>query len=239
MFAVEHPTMNRLFSVPRMALILALGIGSAASAFAQQGMVNARVLSSTPVWQAVPVPGCAPGATPPTTGVGVVIGSVIGGLIGSQLGSGNGHTAGAVAGALGGAALGNLAEAQQRRDSMCAPRVENRLAGFDVVYEWNGQPHQIRTATAPGAWIQVPVNQASIPSQAPMPAYGAVTPMPPPPLGYAPAPMYTPGSSPNDVPAPGYVEQVPPAGPQASPPPDDYMPPPNAQPGDYAPAPDS
>lgn len=138
--------------------LLALAAASAASA---QAMVTARVLSSTPAWEPVPVSSCAPGqygGRP--SGAGSAVGAVLGGLIGSQFGGGGGgHAAGAVLGALGGAMLGNTAEAQQRGyygGGGCATRYENRVNGYDVSYEWNGQRYQVRMPQDPGAWVQVP-----------------------------------------------------------------------------------
>ena len=88
--------MNRSSAVTRAALALSMGLLAAGAASAQT-MVNARVLSSTPVWEQVPVSDCRgayPGAVRPS-GPGTAVGAVVGGLIGSQLGRGSGHIAGA------------------------------------------------------------------------------------------------------------------------------------------------
>lgn len=173
-----------------------LGLGLAvlaAGGAAAQGVVNARVLSSTPVWEPVPVSDCAPGSYGGrTSGGGAGVGAVMGGLIGSQMGKGSGHIAGAILGALGGAMLGNAAEASQGGyyggyPGQCGTRYENRVTGYDVTYEMGGRQYQTRTAQAPGAWIQVPgdpyYNQGG---------YGAVQsyPVNPPPVAGYPLPAY-------------------------------------------------
>ena len=60
--------MNRSSAVTRAALALSMGLLAAGAASAQT-MVNARVLSSTPVWEQVPVSDCRgayPGAVRPS-----------------------------------------------------------------------------------------------------------------------------------------------------------------------------
>ena len=167
-------------------LAAAAAVAAAPAALAQTPMVNARVLSATPVTQQVPVRACAPGGYGGTSGAGAAIGAVTGGLIGSQFGRGNGHAVGAIVGALGGAMLGNTAEAQQRGyyGGGCTTQYQNRIVGYDVAYELDGQQYQTRTVNPPGRWIQVPA-----------PAYGYA------PQGYE-QPAY---------PDAGYAEQVPPA----------------------------
>ncbi len=149
--------MNRSSAVTRAALALSMGLLAAGAASAQT-MVNARVLSSTPVWEQVPVSDCRgayPGAVRPS-GPGTAVGAVVGGLIGSQLGRGSGHIAGAILGTVGGALLGNAAEAQAGYPGACGTRYENRMTGYDVSYEVAGRPYRTRMAQDPGAWVQVP-----------------------------------------------------------------------------------
>ena len=67
--------MNRSSAVTRAALALSMGLLAAGAASAQT-MVNARVLSSTPVWEQVPVSDCRgayPGAVRPS-GPGTAVG---------------------------------------------------------------------------------------------------------------------------------------------------------------------
>ena len=219
-------------ALTRTTLGLALAVLAAGGA-AAQGVVNARVLSSTPVWEPVPVSDCAPGSYGGrTSGGGAGVGAVMGGLIGSQMGKGSGHIAGAILGALGGAMLGNAAEASQGGyyggyPGQCGTRYENRVTGYDVTYEMGGRQYQTRTAQAPGAWIQVPGD----------PYYGQggyggaqTYPVNPPPMAGYPLPAYPaagegsgvvtappvyggyPGQYPNaypGYPAPGYAQTYP------------------------------
>jgi hypothetical protein len=173
-------------------------------------MVNARVLSAQPIVQPVPMSGCQP-----PSGAGAGIGAVTGGLIGSQVGRGNGHIAGAILGAVGGAFLGNAAEASQ--PGRCGTRYDQRVTGYDVIYEYGGRQYRTRTAQAPGQWLQVPSPDAyPSPDQ---PAYGdagdaqgyPVQPPPPPQAAAYPAPSY-PYPAGGDAPeAPGVVTAPPPA----------------------------
>lgn len=140
----------------RRALLGALALGAAAAAQAQP-MVNARVVSATPVYQAVPVAGghCRPDLR--RSGIGTATGAVLGGLIGSQIGDGNGQVVGAVAGAIGGAVLGNMVDQRHGYPgSTCHTHHENRVHGYNVVYEVEGRRYQTHTTHAPGPWLQVP-----------------------------------------------------------------------------------
>lgn len=139
---------------------IALGMGllvlSAAGASAQT-LVNARVLSATPIYESVPVTRCTPTYGNAPSGAGAAVGALMGGLVGSQIGSGSGAIAGTILGTVGGAFLGNAAEAQQRAYDGCGTAYEQRLSGYDVTYELAGQTYRTRTAQEPGAWLQVPV----------------------------------------------------------------------------------
>ena len=193
--------MNTSSAVTRSTLALALGCLVAGTATAQP-MVNARVLSSTPVWEQVPVSDCGAGAygIPQTSGGGAGIGAVMGGLIGSQMGRGSGHIAGAILGAVGGAMLGNVAEASQRGyhgsyPGGCATRYENRMSGYDVSYEVGGRAYRTRMAQDPGPWLQVPaVGMPGDPYYGQTPYGGAPGvqsyPVNPPPVAAYPLPAY-------------------------------------------------
>ncbi|MGB3069403.1 MAG: glycine zipper 2TM domain-containing protein [Ottowia sp.] len=209
------------------------GLALGASLAGAQQMVTARVLSSTPAWEAVPVQGCAPGGYAATSGLGAMVGAVIGGVVGNAFGHGDGRALATAAGVLGGAALGNTAEAQQRYAGGCATRYENRVTGYDVSYEIGGRRYQSRMANDPGAWVQVPAPAGNVyggyePSEvqsypvAPQPVAGAY----PLPGGY-PAPYPEAGNLP-----PGAVVTAP-----AYPPPAYQQPYPVAPQVVYAPAP--
>ena len=181
-FSHTFPASRHLLAA---AALMALGVPALAQT-AQTPMLVANVISATPAVQPVPVQVCGQGGGS-NSGVGAAVGAITGGLIGSQFGRGNGHTAGAVLGAIGGAFVGDAAESQQRAANGCSVQYQNRVIGYDVVYELDGQRYQMRTATLPGQTIQVPA-----------PGYGYVTPPPPtyaqqvPPQGdpqaYAPPP---------------------------------------------------
>lgn len=131
-------------------------------------VVQARVISATPVVQpvAVPLGHCRTDSRP--SGIGTVVGALLGGLVGSQLGSGNGHIAGAVAGTIGGAVLGNMADQQNGYPGGgCSYQTEQQVSGYDVVYEYGGRQYQTRTAQPPGPWLQVPA-----PAEAAYGSYG-------------------------------------------------------------------
>lgn len=175
-------------------LVAAAALG--ASAASAQQMVNARVLSATPVAESVPVQGCAPGAYGPPSGAGAGVGAVVGGLIGSQMGKGNGHIAGTILGVLGGALLGNTAEAHNRASGYgnCATRYENRVVGYDVTYEYAGRQYSTRMAQPPGSWLQIPAPGADPYYGQGNPGYGdtgaQTYPVNPPPVAAYPLPGY-------------------------------------------------
>ncbi len=149
--------MSGLALTCRSLAAVALTVG--ATAVGAQQMVAARVLSSAPVWEAVPVQDCAPGGYAANSGMGAMVGAVIGGVVGNAFGHGGGRALATAVGVLGGAALGNTAEAQQRYAGGCATRYENRVAGYDVAYEMGGRHYQTRMAGDPGAWVQVPASE--------------------------------------------------------------------------------
>ena len=78
-------------ALTRTTLGLALAVLAAGGA-AAQGVVNARVLSSTPVREPVPVSDCAPGSYGGrTSGGGAGVGAVMGGLLGGPAGGAEQH----------------------------------------------------------------------------------------------------------------------------------------------------
>ena len=194
--------MSQVTAVTTRSLVVAALALLAAGAANAQPMVTARVLSSQPIWEQVPVSDCYPGAYGgQPSGAGAGVGAVMGGLIGSQMGKGSGHIAGAILGALGGAMLGNAAEASQRGyfggyPGGCGTRYENRLTGYDVSYEVGGRAYRTRTAQDPGPWLQVPAS--GLPgdpyygqgSHDGMPGVQSYPVLPPPVVGGYPLPSY-------------------------------------------------
>ena len=216
------------------------GLALGATAVGAQQMITARVLSSAPVWEAIPVQRCASGGYAGTSGVGALVGAVIGGVVGNAFGHGDGRALATAAGVLGGAALGNTAEGQQRYSGGCATGYENRVTGYDVSYEIGDRIYQTRMAGDPGGWVQVPAPVDAVyggyaPSDvqtypvAPLPQAGGY-PLP----GSYPTPYPGAGRLPPGavVTAPAYPQPYP----QYSPPPVIYAPPPVVQPV-YVPAP--
>ena len=210
----------------------------AVSAFALAGAATtahaaeyANVVSATPVTSsfAVPRQQCAEGqrvvpAQP--SGGGALVGAIIGGVVGNQFGHGAGRAAATGLGAVAGAALGNHAELSNSpgqvvpvRDCRTVSSYENRVIGYDVVYEYHGQRYTTRTASDPGPRIAIDVRpnhgeQRHYDDGAARGGYGAVPP------AYGEQPAY---------------EQAPPRSGYPVPPPSGYPAPPAS--GYYGPAP--
>jgi uncharacterized protein YcfJ len=170
------------------------------------GLVQAQevgqVLSRTAVYQQVVVPrqSCVQTATPnaPTSGGGAMVGAIAGGVIGTALGDGRGL--GTVVGAIGGAMLGDKAEsnANSQPVTTCTTQavMENRLVGYNVVYEYAGKTYNVQLPQDPGPTIAIQVTPVGMLPAAPAPAPQSttvVTPQvvyTPPPVVYAPPPVY-------------------------------------------------
>ena len=161
-----------------------------ASVAPQQEM--GRVLSATPVTQQVAIPQQVCGNQPvygqrPTTGAGAVLGAVAGGAAGNAIGGGAGRAAATALGVIGGALLGNQIESgppgyQNVPRCVTQMRYENRVTGYNVVYEYAGRKYTTRTATDPGHFI--PLSVQPMVQDAPPPGYddsGYAQPAPPPP----------------------------------------------------------
>lgn len=156
--------------------------GTAASATTAYG----RVVSSTAVMAQVAVaqPECfdQPVVQQRTTGGGALLGALIGGVVGNSIGHGAGRAAATGIGVVTGAAIGDRAEAVNTppvqttvRNCRTVTRYENRVAGYDVVYDYAGQRYTTRTAADPGARIALDVSvapQDGTPMAPAAPAYG-------------------------------------------------------------------
>jgi len=164
-----------------------------------------QVLSRTAVYQQVAMPrqSCAQTVTPnaPTSGAGAVSGAVTGAVLGTIIGEGRG--AGALLGAVGGAIVGDRVEsnANSQPVTTCTTQtvMENRLVGYNVVYEYAGKTYNVQLPQDPGPTIALHIAPAGMPATVQQP--GAVVPgavvvnQPPvvytqPPVVYAPAPYY-------------------------------------------------
>jgi uncharacterized protein YcfJ len=192
---------------------------AAAALFGGAGLANAaeyaNVISATPVTGSVPVPRQACADTQQVvqqqpSGAGALVGAIVGGVIGNQFGHGVGRAAATGLGVVAGSAIGNQAEANANppttvpvRNCGTVTQYENRVIGYDVVYEYNGQRYTTRTANDPGPTLAIDVRPSGGAAQASAdaapaytdPAYAAAPPV----AYYGPAPAYYYG------PAPYYV----------------------------------
>lgn len=107
-----------------------------------------------------------------------VVGGIIGGLIGNQFGHGRGRDAATIAGVALGA---SIARDEQRRhgryyrdervvygsQQRCTVRTDyrsdERLSGYDVTYDYQGQIGRVRTDFDPGETIRVRVSVDALP----------------------------------------------------------------------------
>lgn len=144
----------------------------------------ATVVSSTPVTASVPISRqvCNDGQqlvqTRPS-GAGALIGAIAGGVIGHGVGAGFGRAAATGVGAVAGAVVGDQIEANTTpatavpvRRCQTATAYENRVVGYDVMYDYAGQRYSARTARDPGRQMAVNVQPADSGSAGlPAPAY--------------------------------------------------------------------
>jgi uncharacterized protein YcfJ len=187
-------------------------LGATASASAAQ---YARVVSATPVTDSVAAPrqDCYQGeqvvqAQP--SGAGALIGAIAGGVVGNQFGHGFGRAAATGLGAVAGSAIGNNVEAGANAPTTVPVQrcrtvtgYENRVVGYDVVYEYNGQRYTTRLPNDPGQRLAIdvrPVADAPLDRVAPQAGYAPV-----PPAYAETAPSYAYG----DAPAPSYYAPAP------------------------------
>jgi uncharacterized protein YcfJ len=143
----------------------AIALICATAAWAQAQEVG-QVISRTAVYQQVAVPRqtCttpSPTTPAPTSGGGAIIGAIAGGLIGSQLGGSNSQGIATMAGVVGGAVLGNQVEGQNASTptTTCTTQTvyENRLIGYNVVYEYAGKQYNVQLPQDPGLTIPLQV----------------------------------------------------------------------------------
>lgn len=108
--------------------------------------------------------------------VGSVLGAVAGGLLGNQVGGGHGKKLATVAGAVGGGYAGNkVQEHMQAGDTYTTTQtrcstvndVSDKLVGYNVKYQLNGQVGQVRMDHNPGAQIPLTKDGQLVLTQAP------------------------------------------------------------------------
>ena len=147
-------------------------LGSALSPLAARATEYAEVVSATPVTVAVVTPRqvCRNEAQivqPGPSGAGAVIGAIAGALIGHNVGAGFGRAAATGLGVVAGATIGDQIEASNTsaaevavRRCQTVNRVESRVVGYDVMYDFGGQRFSTRMARDPGARMAVEVRPA-------------------------------------------------------------------------------
>jgi hypothetical protein len=152
-----------------------------------QSQEIARVVSSTPITQQVTVPRQICSDTQvlvqqPRSGAGAAVGAITGGILGSQMGDGSGRAVATVIGIIGGAVLGDQLAGEPapavRTATSCTQQVtyENRVVGYDVVYEYAGRQYTTQMNSDPGTQLTIQIT----PTNADMQVY--TTPAPPPPV---------------------------------------------------------
>ncbi|MBT3460721.1 MAG: glycine zipper 2TM domain-containing protein [Gammaproteobacteria bacterium] len=106
-------------------------------------------------------------------GVGLVVGGVVGGAIGHAVGhKKRNKQVGAILGSVLGATVGN-AMAKNRHvppryqdrevcETHHTARIEERLLGYDVSYEYNGQVYNVRMGSDPGAQVRLRVSHRPV-----------------------------------------------------------------------------
>jgi uncharacterized protein YcfJ len=181
------------------------GLGLATACSAALATEYGTVVSSTAVTAQVAVPQqqCTEQQAlvqPRTSGGGALLGALVGGVVGHHIGDGFGRAAATGLGAVAGSVIGDRAEAANNppaavpvRHCQTLTSYENRVIGYDVTYEYNGQRYLTRVAQDPGPRIALNVTVA--------PSAGTAATAPPAPMPVttvAPPVIYTP------VPAYGY-----------------------------------
>ena len=152
-----------------------------------QSQEIARVVSSTPITQQVTVPRQICSDTQvlfqqPRSGAGAAVGAITGGILGSQMGDGSGRTVATVIGIIGGAVLGDQLSGEPApavsTATSCTQQVtyENRVVGYDVVYEYAGRQYTTQMNSDPGTQLPIQITPTNVDMQV------YTTPAPPPPV---------------------------------------------------------
>lgn len=165
-----------------------------------------QVISRTAIYQQVAVPRQICTQTPvavqsTSSGAGALMGAIAGAAVGNQIGSGSGRALATMAGVMGGAIMGDRIEnsgSQIQNQTTCTTHTayENRLSGYNVVYEYAGKQYSVQLPQDPGPTIQLQVTPMSMPqSAAPANTWVITTTVPPLVITesrvvYVPAPVY-------------------------------------------------
>lgn len=150
----------------KQSLLLLAALAASASGMAQD---VGRVISSTPVLEQVAVPRqvCSVqqvAVQQPKSGAGAVIGAIAGGAVGNAIGQGGGRAVATMVGLMGGAILGDRIEGtsapQLQNVQRCTTQTtyENRVAAYNVVYDYAGKRYQVQMPHDPGRTIPLNVS---------------------------------------------------------------------------------
>ena len=137
---------------------------------------QAKVISATPVYQMVNMTQQVCTNTPiavnqPKSGAGALMGAIAGGAIGNSMGHGSGNAAATAIGVMGGAILGDHIEGQPsviQNVQTCNPITsqQNKLAYYDIKYEFGGKQYSVQMPQDPGPSIQLSVSPVGAQGQA-------------------------------------------------------------------------
>lgn len=127
-----------------------------------------QVLSRSPVYQQVLVPRQTCTQVPvaqnaPNSGAGALMGAIAGGAMGHAIGEGSGRALATVIGIVGGAMAGDRIEGPSatwsQNQTHCSTQnvYENRLVGYNVVYEYAGKQYTVQLPQDPGTTIPLQV----------------------------------------------------------------------------------
>ena len=174
-----------------------------ATASLAQAQEVGQVISREAVYQQIAVPRQTCSQMPvavqnPTSGGGALMGAIAGGAVGSQIGGGSGQALATMIGVVGGSIMGDRIEnpgTQVQNQTTCTTQniMENRLVGYNVVYEYAGKQHSVQLPQDPGPTIQLQVTPVAV-AQAVAPAPVVIsqpqTVVTQPSVVYVPAPVY-------------------------------------------------
>jgi uncharacterized protein YcfJ len=147
-----------------------------AAAGAAQAQEIGQVVSRTALYQQVAVPRQTCTTAPvtvqnPSSGAGALMGAIAGGAVGSQFGGGSGNALATMAGVFGGAILGDRIEnpgSRIQNQTTCTTQniYENRLTGYQVVYDYAGKQYTVQLPQDPGPTLLLQVTPIGATSSA-------------------------------------------------------------------------
>ncbi len=163
--------MKKLTSI---SILAALVGSSAAYAQSEQQIVSSKVLNRTPIMESIQI------STPKRvcyqeqvvtqntkSYTPSILGGIVGAAVGNQVGSGRGKDLATVAGGVLGASVGRDVQNKnaqthtalvERCHDETEYHYEERVTGWRVTYEYNGQSYITRTDSDPGETLKLRVN---------------------------------------------------------------------------------